>query len=92
MTAGRPCIGHGVDRNSGSVVRDGDRIVGMQRHLDTIRTPGQGLVNGVVHHFVNEVMQASGPGRPDVHAGSEPDRLETFEDRDVLCCVSCLSH
>ena len=52
----------------------------------------EGLVDGVVDDLVDEVMEATKARRADVHPGPEPDRLESFEDRDVLCGVVCFSH
>ena len=76
-----------ADRDAGAVVDDGHRAVAVQRHRDGVAAPREGLVDAVVEHLPDEVMQAPHAGRADVHAGTAPDRLETFEDRDVLCAV-----
>ena len=54
--------------------------------------PAERLVDGVVDDLVDQVVEAARAGRADVHARPQPDRLEPFEDRDVLCGVSSLSH
>ena len=64
----------------------------MERQLDAIVPPGHGLVDGVVDHLVDEVVQATRTGRADVHARPFPDRLEALQDRDVLRGVSWFSH
>src|ERR1035441_7720713 len=46
------------------------------------------LVDGVVHHLVDEVVEAHDPGRADVHAGALANRLEALEDSDVLGVVA----
>jgi hypothetical protein len=89
---GDALVGHDVDRDARAVVRDGDGVVRMERDLDAVGAARQGLVDRVRHDLVDEVVQPSGTGRADVHAGSEPDRLEPFEDRDVLRGVRCLCH
>ena len=48
---------------------------------------GERLVDGVVDHLVDEVVEAARAGRADVHAGSLADRLEALEDGDVLGAV-----
>ena len=53
---------------------------------------GERLVDGVVDHLVDEVVEAAGAGRADVHTRPQPDRLETLQNGDVLCGISGLSH
>ncbi len=81
-----------VDRNPTSGVDDSDRVVGMNRDVDEVVPAGERLVDSVVDHFVDEVMQPPGTGRPDVHTGPQPHRFEAFQDRDVLCGVIRLGH
>jgi hypothetical protein len=47
----------------------------------------QGLVDGVVDHLVDEVVQTTQAGRPDVHARALAHRLESLEYGDVLGVV-----
>ena len=62
----------------------------MNGHRDEIVPSREGLVDGVIDHFVDEVVVRS--RRPDVHPGAESDRLKAFEDSDVLCGVGCFCH
>ncbi len=78
-----------VDGDARPGVLDGDRVVGMDRDVDEVVSAREGLVDGVVDDLVDEVMKASRSRRPDVHTGSKPDRLEAFQDRDVLCGIGC---
>ena len=55
--------------------------------LDRVVVARHRLVDGVVDDLVDEVVEAARAGRADVHPGPEPDRLEAFEDGDVLCGV-----
>src|SRR3954452_22818864 len=48
---------------------------------------GHRLIDRVVDDLVDEVMEASNAGGADVHAGPLADRLEAFEDLDVLGVV-----
>ena len=89
---GHPLVGHRVDRDAGAVVADGDGVVRMERYLDLVVAAREGLVDAVVDHLVDEVMEPSTARRADVHARSQPDRLEAFEDGDVLCGIGDFSH
>ena len=89
---GQSLVGHHVDGDARAVVADGHRVVRMEGHLDPVVPSGEGLVDAVVDHLVDEVVEPARAGRADVHARSKPDRLEPFEDGDVLCCVSGFSH
>ena len=64
----------------------------MDRDVDEVVPAREGLVDGVVDDLVDEVVETAGAGRADVHAGPQPDRLEAFQDRDVLCGVIRLGH
>ena len=77
-------LGVRVDRDPAAVVDDPAAAVGQQRDVDPVRVAREGLVDGVVHNLVDEVVEARRTGRTDVHTGPFPDRLETLENGDVL--------
>ena len=66
---------------------DGDRAVDVDRDVDLIAEAGQRLVDRVVDDLVDQVMQAGGPGRADVHRRPLADGLEPFEDLDLVGAV-----
>ena len=76
-------LGMLVDRDATAVVDHGDRLVGVDRDLDVVAVAGQRLVDGVVDDLVDDVMEAAGAGRADVHARALAHRIETTEDRDL---------
>jgi hypothetical protein len=52
--------------------------------LDVVAMAGKRLVDGVVHHLENHVVQAGAIGCvPDVHPGALSDRLEALQDLDA---------
>jgi hypothetical protein len=81
-----------VDRDTGAGIDHGDRVVGVDRDVDEVVPPGERLVDGVVDDLVDEVVETARAGRADVHAGPKPNRLEAFQDRDVLRGVIRLRH
>src|SRR6266545_605395 len=81
-----------ADRDARAPVPDRDGMVGMEGDLDPVVPAGEGLVDGVVHDLVDEVVEAPETGRADVHARPQPDGLEALENGDVFCCVGRFSH
>ena len=65
----------------------------MQGHLDQVVAARHGLVDGVRRppRRRGDGGPAS-PVEPMYIPGLQPDRLEAFEDGDVLCGVGCFSH
>ena len=61
--------------------------VGQQGDVDAGGVARHGLVDGVVDDLPDEVVEAGGTGAADVHPGPLPDRVEAFEDLDVLGVV-----
>ena len=80
-----------VDRNPPSVVDDPNAAVGHEGDLGPGCEPGHRLVDGVVDHLPDEVMEAAWAGRADVHARPFAHRLEALEDGDVAGVVGRIS-
>ncbi len=68
-----------VDRDAAAVVEHDDGVVLLERDVDLVAMAGQRLVDRVVHHFVDEVVQAVRAGRPDIHAGTLADMLQSLQ-------------
>ena len=73
-----------IYRNAAAVVAHRQHVVGLQLDLDPRCLAGHRLVHGVVEDFGGEVMQCALIGAADIHAGPAPDRLEAFQNLDVL--------
>ena len=78
---------HHGDRDAAPVVDHRDRVVGVDGHRHRVAVAGQRLVDRVVDHLVDEVVQTAHTGRADVHARPLAHGLETLEDGDVLRVV-----
>ena len=79
-----------LDGDAAAVVDDGAAVVGVKGDDDLLGVAGDRLVDGVVHDLVDEVMEAAGAGRADVHARALADGLEALEDGDVLGPIAVL--
>ena len=77
-----------VDRDSTPVVgnRDGGAVL-VERDGDVRGKAVHRLVDGVVEHFPDEVVEPGGADPTDVHARALANGLEPFENGDVFCCV-----
>ncbi len=79
-----------VDRDAATVVVDPAPTVGEQRDADAVAIARHRLVDRVVDHFPDQVMETLQAGGPDVHARTLADRIEALEDLDVLGAVAAL--
>src|SRR5260370_22682369 len=73
-----------IDGNATAVVDDRNRTVDVDRGVDLIAESCQRLVDRVVDYFVDQMMQAGGSRRPDIHGGALTDGVEPFENFDFI--------
>ena len=73
-----------VDRDAAAVVAHGDPVAGAELDLDAGGVAGDRLVHRIVEDLGHEVVQSALVGAADIHAGPAADRLQPFEDLDVL--------
>ena len=73
-----------VRGNAAAVVGDADRIVAVDDDLDVVAPAGECLVDRVVEHLEDHVMQAGAVRRvADVHAGALAHGVQALEDLDA---------
>ena len=72
-----------VDRDPAAVIGNGQRAVGIKRHLDPRGVARDGFVHAVVENFRGEMVQRALVDASDVHAGAATHRLEAFEHFDM---------
>src|SRR5207248_11444894 len=77
-----------VDRDAAAVVGHRHRAVLVDGDGDVVALPGQRLVDAVVDHLVDQVVEAAEVGAADVHAGPPTHRLQPFQDLDVGSVVA----
>jgi hypothetical protein len=69
-------------RDAATVVGDFDAAVVKNADVDLVGVAGHRLVDRVVHHLPDEVVQTTLTGGPDVHTGAFADGLQAFEHGD----------
>ena len=77
-----PLLGVDVNRNTPTVVQAGQRAIFMDDDVDAGAEAGHRLVDGVVDHLIDEVVEPLRPRGADVHGGSLLNRLEPLEHAD----------
>jgi len=83
-----PGVRHCRYGNTASIVADADPAVGQQRYDDVIAEALEGLVDAVVDDLVDQMVEASGAGRADVHAGPAANGLQALENGDVFGVIA----
>ena len=76
-----------IHRNAAAVVPDGAGAIDMDRHIDPDAMPRQMLVDRVVQHLEDAVMQTPLIGRPDIHARALPNTGKPLELVDLRSVV-----
>ena len=72
-----------VDRDAAAVVDDLQLPVGVDGDVNAGGDVRHRLVDAVVDHLPDELVEATRIGRADVHAGPLADRLQALEDLDA---------
>ena len=77
-----------VDRNAAAIVGDFGRAIGVKRDRHTVCMTGKRLIDGIVHNFVDHVVQARAViGVADIHAGAFADRFQALQDLDRASAI-----
>ena len=69
--------------DAAAVIGDGDDIPLLNANLNVVTEPGQGLIDGVIHNFINQVVQTRGGGGADIHTRPLAHRLQTLQNLDL---------
>ena len=73
-----------ADGDTAAVVQHGHGSVRVQGDFDGVAPAGKRLVDAVVDKLDDKVVQATQVGGADVHARSATDRLETFQNLNLV--------
>ena len=74
-------------RDAAAIVDHRAAAVDVQGDLDRLAEPGHVFVDAVVHHLVHKMVQAIRAGTADVHRGTLPDRVQAFQNFDLVGVV-----
>ena len=76
-----------IDRDSATVVPDGQRMIVVELNLDPIGMASHRLVHRVVKDFRGKMVQRPTVGASDEHPGPFPDGLQTLKNLNCGCIV-----
>ena len=83
LQGGLARLGLDVHGDAPAVVGDGDGVVRVDGHGDVGAVARQGLVDGVVHDLIDQVVQAGLGCRADIHARTLADGLQALQHLDL---------
>ena len=64
---------HLVHRDPPAIVGHGDGIIDMNGDFDPGCVAGQRFIDGIIDHFVDQVVETLIARGPDIHRGTQPD-------------------
>ena len=65
-----------IGRDAAAIIGDGDRTIGIEGYANLGRITAQGLINGIIDHFINHVVQARAVIRiANIHARALAHRI-----------------
>ena len=71
-----------IHGDAAAVIGNGDGVAGVDGDGDLRAVSGQGLVDGVVHDLIHQMVQAGGRRGADIHTGPLAHRLQPLQHLD----------
>ena len=81
-----------IYRNTTTVITNRNPVSFMNGNTNRVTMSCQSLINRVIHHFVNQMVQTTRPNITDVHRWSHPYVLHPFQGLNTACCILFLTH
>ena len=76
-----------VDGDASPIVDDGDAVVLFNRHVNMVTIAGQSLIDRVVDHLVDEMVQAALRRAADIHARALSYSFQAFQNLNLIGAV-----
>ncbi len=80
-------LGLDIHGDTTAVISDGDGIAGVNGDGDILAIAGQSLIDGVIHDFIDQMVQARRGRGADIHTGPFPDGFQTLQNLNLLRAV-----
>ena len=84
-------LGVNTDRNTTAVIGYRYGIVGIYVDLDFGTVAGKRLIYGVVHNFINKMVQTCRRSRPDIHSGTFSNCFKSFKNLNLTRVIFCFN-
>ena len=76
-----------IDRNSTTVVGNGNRPIVIDDNIQFIAVAFHGLINGVIHNLIDQVMKSALSCISNIHCWTFADGLQSFENLNIFRLV-----
>ena len=86
------CLFVHFDRYASSVIFYGAASVGLDAHVNLIAKTCQRLVDGVIQHFIDQMVQSAASTVADVHIRPFAHRFYAPQDFYITCVVCVVFH
>ena len=80
-------LGDRINRNAGAVVNHGGTAVLVEHDVDLRAPAGERLIDRVVDHLIEEVVQPIRPGAANVHRRALANTLQPLQNLNLFCGV-----
>ena len=87
LQSGLAGLGLDVHGDAAAVVHHGDGITLVDLDDDVGAVARQGLVDGVVHDLIHQMVEAGGRSGADIHTGTLSDGFQTFQNLNFRCVI-----
>ena len=74
-------------RNTAPVIRNRNGFIFIDGHFDVRAETGQRFIDGVIHNFIDQMVESSGRSRADIHTGTLSDCFQTFQNLNIIGCI-----
>ena len=74
-------------RDTAAIIGDGDRVVVINDNGNIAAIAGQGLIDGIIDDFVDQMMQPLFARGANVHTRPALDRFQTFQSLKLVGAV-----
>ena len=80
-----------IRRDAAAVITHKRGAVFSENNRDLVAMPCQGLIHGIVHHLVDEMVEPARTGGPDIHSRALAHRFKSFKDLNLFGTVGGLN-
>src|SRR5664280_383443 len=75
---------HEPGRDTTTIVHNADRVVRMNRNVDSCTETTHRLIDRVVDHFIGQMVQTFHPDVANVHGGTQTNCLKAFKHLNIV--------
>ena len=74
-------------RDTASIIGNIHNVSRQQLYDNSVTESSQGLVNGIIHNLIHQMVQPSRPCGADIHARAFPYRFQAFQHLNLVAVI-----